>query len=60
MYKPRFLVTQEEYDAASEHEREKYNYFVVPDEPIPLPAHICCTQHERDSAEKRTEPAPLN
>lgn len=60
MYKPRFLVTQEQYNAASADEREKYNYVVVPDEPIPLPKNFCLPQQERDSAEKRTESRPLN
>lgn len=57
MYKPRFLVTQEVFDAASAEEREKFNYVVVPDEPLPLPAHVCCFEHEWDSAENRTNPA---
>lgn len=60
MYKPRFLVTQEQYNAASSDEREKYNYVVVPDEPIPLPINFCCPHQERDSAENRTKPRPLN
>lgn len=60
MYKPRFLVTQKDYDAASTEEREKYNYFVVPDVPIPLPKNFCLPHQERDSAESRTKPAPLN
>lgn len=60
MFRPRFMVTQEVYDAASAEERLRYNYLVVPDEPIPLPANFCCPHQERDSAEKRTESRPLN
>ena len=60
MYKPRFLVTQEQYNAASSDEREKYNYVVVPDEPIPLPINFCCPHQERDSDENRTKSHPLN
>lgn len=60
MYKPRFLVNQKDYDAASAEEREKYNYCVVPDEPIPLPQNFCCHQNERDSDENRTKHRPLN
>lgn len=36
MYMPRFLVTQEVYDAASPSERQKYNY-VVDEEILTLP-----------------------
>jgi hypothetical protein len=60
MFRPRFMVTQEIYDAASAEERLRYNYLVVPDEPIPLPANFCCPHQERDSAENRTESRPLN
>lgn len=60
MYKPRFLVTQEQYNAASADERERFNYVVVPDAPIPLPKNFCLPQQERDNAENRTKPAPLN
>lgn len=60
MYMPKFLVTQAQFDAASEEERKSFNYVVVPDEPIPLPKNFCFPQQERDSAEKRTKPAPLN
>lgn len=60
MYMPRFLVTQKEYDAASKDDRERYNYFVVPDEPIPLPQNFCCLHQERDNAENRTKSRPLN
>ncbi len=59
-YNPRFLVTQKDYDAASNEVREKYNYFVVPDQPIPLPKNFCCPDQERDSAENRTNSRPLN
>lgn len=59
-YKPRFLVTQEQYNAASESERERYNYFVVSDEAIPLPKNFCLPQQEQDSDENRTKSRPLN
>lgn len=60
MYIPRFLVAQTEFDAASEDDRKKFNYVVVPDQPIPLPVNFCCPHQERDSVEKRTESRPLN
>ncbi len=61
MYRPHFLVTQSEYDAATPAEISRYNYVVVPDEPIPLPNLICCTiKSERESAENRTKSRPLN
>lgn len=58
MYKPRFLVTQKMYDAATPDEKKKYNYVVVPDEPLPVPGHICCLNLGCESAEKRTETRP--
>jgi hypothetical protein len=60
MYKPRFLVTQEQYNAASADERERFNYVVVPDAPIPLPKNFCLPHQERDSDENRTKHRPLN
>lgn len=60
MYKPRFFVTQEQYNSASAGERERFNYVVVPDLPIPLPKNFCLPQQERDSAENRTKHRPLN
>lgn len=54
MYMPHFMVTQTEYDQATPEERKRYNYVVVDDEPMPLPAHICCgLGSERESAESR-------
>ena len=54
MYVPRFLVTQAKYDAALPAERSRYNYVVVEDGPIPLPAHICCMlSNEQEGAENR-------
>lgn len=60
MYKPRFLVTQAVFDEATEEERKRFNYAIVPDEPIPLPQNFCCLHQERDSAENRTRSRPLN
>jgi len=45
MYKPRFLVTQAEYDVASPEERNRYNYVVVDDELIPLPTNFNIPEH---------------
>ncbi|AJQ96914.1 hypothetical protein [Gynuella sunshinyii] len=59
-YFPRFLVTKAEYDAASSEERSRYNYVVVPDEPISLPNICCAMKTERESAENRTKTRPLN
>ncbi|WP_020406122.1 hypothetical protein [Hahella ganghwensis] len=59
-YFSRFLVTKAEYDAASPEERSRYNYVVVPDEPISLPNICCAMKTERESAENRTKPRPLN
>ena len=39
MYMPRFLVTQEVYDAASLSERQKYNY-VVDEQLLSLPKNF--------------------
>lgn len=39
MYMPRFLVTQEVYDAASPSERQKYNY-VVDERLLSLPQYF--------------------
>lgn len=62
MPRPRFMVTQEVYDAASAEERLRFNYLVVLDEPIPLPTYFCHPKHERDqerdSAENRTRAVP--
>lgn len=60
MYVPRFLVTQAEFDTASDEQRTRFNYLVVPDNPIPLPEGFCCFYQERDSDENRTESRPLN
>jgi len=59
-FRPRFLVTQAEFDAASQEERERYNYLVVEDGPMELPRHICVRTGERESAENRTKTRPLN
>ncbi|CAM3034036.1 hypothetical protein SHLO109777_13850 [Shewanella loihica] len=59
-YLPRFLVTQAEFDAASQEEREKYNYLVVDDVPMELPRHICVGTGERENAENRIDSRPLN
>lgn len=46
MYKPRFFVTQEDYDAASPSERLRYNY-VVDDRPLSLPKYFnICVQEK--------------
>lgn len=60
MYIPRFHITQAEHDAASEEDKQRFNYLVVPDEPIPLPANFCCPHQERDNAENRSKSRPLN
>lgn len=57
---PRFLVTQAEFDAASQEEREKYNYLVVDDVPMELPRHICVGTGERENAENSIDSRPLN
>jgi len=59
-FRPRFLVTQAEFDAASQEERERYNYLVVEDGPMELPRHICVRTGERERAENRTKTRPLN
>lgn len=56
MYKPRLLVTKKAYDLAPPIEREKYNYVVVADKPLPVPDHICSLNQGSENAEKRTEP----
>jgi len=38
--RPRFMVTQEVYDAASAEEREQFNYVVDKEGPIELPANF--------------------
>lgn len=59
-YRPRFLVTQAQFNSASQEERERYNYLVVDDAPMELPSRICTLSGEQESAEKRTNSRPLN
>jgi len=59
-YRPKFLVTQAQFDSASQEERERYNYLVVDDSPMEPPPHICTLPGEQEGAENRTNTHPLN
>lgn len=57
MHIPRFLVTQEEYNASSQADRRRYNYEVVDDTPMELPTNF---RMPVDNQQRTKKPANYN